>query len=265
MRATRLEAGSLWLAARRKQPPPRSDGVRWFRVVEAGRDIGYFRQQRITDTEALTRRRLEPGTLYVRQGRIADAGRVFDTEATFYESADRRLEIWELTTTLRKKRPDGKEQTATWVTTGFRTENLIQVTRDEPAELGDAHDLAANPLPPKTSRWPMPPVGYLSQVDLLELADVWPTLDTEVIFYAYDPASGDLTQRTYRAIDRPDGARVVQMHPTPTAPATSLHYDHDGSLRRYQLPTGRQWIATTAAQIGLIWDVQPNLPRRRDR
>jgi len=260
-RKQQVQAGEAWLAQVEENGVPALPAEQWFRVVHQGQDIGYQRIQVETDAEQRKAQALEPGTMIRVQTRIARDGRIVDTLESVYESQDRELEVWELTATIRKT-IDGQERTSTWVVTGFRTGDQIHVTRDEPAAVGDIRDRRASPVKPKTQRWPKPPEGYISQVDLLRLTPVWPTLTQRVSFYAYEPETGVLAERMIAKGTDADGTHIL-IRPAPHSRIQTWHYDDQGRLKRRVGASGIEFVATTADQIRLLWDAQP--PRRRGR
>jgi len=262
VRKQQVQEGQRWLEEVRKAGLPPMPEERWFRVVNQGQDIGYQRIQTETDPETLKAQSLEPGTMIRVQTRIAKDGRVVDTLESYYESNDRGLEVWEITTTIRRT-VNGQERNSTWVVTGFRTGNQIQVVRDAPAAVGDVGDRDAKSVKHKTQRWPKPPQGYISQVDLFRLTNAWPTLEQRVSFYAYESETGVLAERMIGKGTGPDGTHHISVRATPHALVQTWHYDERGRLLRRVGAKGTQYVASTPEQVRLIWDVPA--PKRRGR
>ncbi len=219
----------------------------WFRIVEAGRDIGflYVVQGRGSNMN-LPGLRVEVGT------RLELAGQRVDSVSRFFMSESGAEEVWSIRTTSRqlglprkptvqnKKKPAQPDETI-WSESGVRSDMVVKVTREGPEG-------------PKRMEWVKPSEGYLSQVEVFLLGSLLPgNAAAEYGFYAYHPNQGRLAFRTEKVEPAADGSYVVRSRPTLDQPEQVTRYDAKGRLLERELGEGRKLIPSSKSEVSAIF------------
>ena len=235
-----------------------------------------------------------PGTAVVIQDRRQLGDIALDRSFYAYTEDAGEIEIWELKQTVRQtevaapktglpSRADGQSDGQTWVATGTRgprgrpgtqPHNIIKVIQEAPpkpatvaavkaheAFLGSTGAAARakgdGSVTGRTTprRWLTPPTGYLGQVQALGLPAAMPPVPgTAFVFYAWDPAGGDLSLRTVRvtadtAPDAAPGGYVVHERPAPSSGETRHRFAADGTHLQTVIPGGLTLTPTTAEAL----------------
>ncbi len=219
----------------------------WFRIVEAGRDIGFlYVVQGRGNNMNMPGIRVEVGT------RLELAGQRIDSVSRFFMSESGTEEVWSIRTTSRqlglprkptvqdKKKPAQPDETI-WSESGVRSDIVVKVTREGPEG-------------PKRLEWVKPSEGYLSQVEVFLLGSLLPgNAAAEYGFYAYHPNQGRLSFRTEKVEPAADGSYVVRSRPTLDQPEQVTRYDAKGRLLERELGEGRKLIPSSKSEVSSIF------------
>ncbi len=218
--------------------------VQLLRITQGKDDIGFMRIEMAESNDLGI-----PALAVVVTVRVIEGDTAFDTRSIFTLSDDLTHEIWSIKTTARARRPVAKQNRykadlLTWIETGLRFKDDLEVKREGPTHL------------PRKQAWQRPPHGYVSQV-MLHLTDVLlpPDKKQTMGFYAYMPALNKIVYRTVSVEPLEGGARRVWTRPSPGHGQSIAEYDADGRLRWRLLPGGRIIQPTTQAEFRRIWNV----------
>ncbi|MEZ6189721.1 MAG: hypothetical protein R3C45_00340 [Phycisphaerales bacterium] len=243
-RTLRIDAGRAWLDSLNQEKIKAAlTDEQWLRITQGDKDVGYMRIRQTHEDEYVT-----PGTSITVNSRIVDGDNTYDTEGKFFESDDRQIESWNITTTLRTPQntatqPHAPPQPAVqnWHQEGFRNAKTIQVSQDSPSNI-------------KQYSWDVPPFPYLSQVDLHVLPALLPRdKPTELAFYSFLQNSQKLSLRTFRIEPLPGGSYRVFDRPAPDRVEQVATYSPAGRLIERRMPDGRTYLATTPQELKRIW------------
>lgn len=244
IRTRRLQAGQAWLDSITTEDVKRAlVPEQWLRIVRGDKDVGYMRIRHADEA-----RHLPPGTSVSVRSRIVEGNHTYDTDGTFFETDDRAVEFWTITTTRRTEQvglrnPNTPDQpiTQNWRQTGLRDENAIEVSQETPINI-------------KKFPWTKPPVAYLSQVDLFTLPALLPRdKPAELAFYAFNQNARKLSLRTWRIEPLPTGGYRVHDRPTLDRGEQVATYDRTGKLLERKMPDGQTYLATTPQELKRIW------------
>jgi hypothetical protein len=216
----------------------------WLRVMQGDEDVGYMRIRQREDT-ALD----SPGLRVDVESRIIDGTNIFDTASTFFASDDGATEIWSVKTGQRKRlgltsKEDPLARVESWTETGLRSGAMITVSRSTPSGIHEA-------------KWPQPPRGYLSQVELQLLPSMMAGLSAgPMAFYAFSSETESVAFRMVR-IDRLEGGGYqLTVRPAPEHPEQVSVYDGQGRLLRREHADGRVLLASEPTEIKAIWGLR---------
>lgn len=213
----------------------------YYRMVEAGKDIGYMRVRQQTG-----KRDGKNAVALELQYRFAMSGGWIDLLANYFLFDDDSSEQWSITTTRRYDAPvaPGKGAAAVtkenFVETGIRAGNELTITIDSPA----GH---------KQQKFEVPKSGYLSQVEAWLLPQLLP-IDRPATygFYCYHSNLGKITYRTEQVTPTLDG---YSMNTTlsPNEPAIRASFGSDRKLQEKALNAQRSLVPATPDEILKIW------------
>ncbi|MCC7407333.1 MAG: hypothetical protein IT442_04630 [Phycisphaeraceae bacterium] len=216
----------------------------WFRMLHDGKDVGYLRIN-----QRPGKRLSFDGVEVQIQSRVEIDRQTIDTLSTMFLSTARDYEDWSTKTTVRPLTPPAAPkgnappapESISAAETGVRTKGGITVTRQ-------------NVTGTNKYTWDVPPEGYLPQV----LVHLMPALlprdkPATMGFYAYYPASGEITYRTVEV--QPTGKGGIQLvsQPSPSVRNESAEFDAAGRLLKRDMPEGGTVIPATRQQIAAIW------------
>lgn len=215
----------------------------WLRITQGGKDVGYMRIRQHDEAEFVV-----PGTSVEVRSHIIDAQNTYDTEARFFESDDRQIESWNITTTLRLPHnsmspANAPPQPATqnWHQEGIRNGVEVKVSQESPTNI-------------KEHSWNVPPYPYLSQVDMYVLPALLPHDNpTQLAFYSFHQNSNKLSLRTLRIEPLPGGSYRVFDRPTPDRVEQVATFSPTGRLIERRMSDGRVYLATTPQELKRIW------------
>ena len=224
---------------------------RWYRILEKQLDVGYMRVSQYEDTRMdYLGLRVDLQSRYV-VGTVAH-----DMISNFFVANDGGYEEWSIRTTVRPLRdqltllPSGRlpllpgSHEASWAETGVRHQDQITVSREGPSGIHEFH-------------WQRPPVGYLSQVEVILLHQLLtPQVSPVLGFYAYNPNSRKITFRTERCVASTNGAYVVYSRPSPESSEQASCYNAMGHLVKRVLPSGQQLVPATKRELTTRWKLK---------
>ena len=248
-----IEAGRLW----REQT-----GKRWavddlaqaqlHRILERGQDVGYLKLSARTDrVMGLEGLRVDVQT------RVVSGAMAQDTLTHAFVSYDDSYEVWSVISTVRPANPEALTNTRhdglagpadgsySWAETGVRSVDRITVSREGPAGIKEYH-------------WQRPPVGYLSQAEVLLLDRMLATHmpASPVGFYIYHPGKKKIVFRHDEVSPQPDGGAVVTTRPSPDMAEETASFDPQGRLQRVDLPNGRRLVPATPSELASRWQLR---------
>ena len=245
-RTERINRGKAWLESiDREMTKGALIPEQWLRITQAGKDVGYIRIREVNDAD-----RPVPGISITINSRIISGPNTYDTEGKFFESDDRQIESWEITTTKRipqyaanLRTQQSEPDTLNWHQAGIRNGDEIQVTQHTPTSI-------------KPYSWQVPPFTYLSQVDLYVLPALLPRdKPTELAFYSFHHDSVKLSLRTLRIEPLPGGSYRVYDRPTPDRAEQVATFSPTGRLAERRMADGRVYLATTPQELKRIWGI----------
>ncbi len=243
-RAKRINNARVWLESiEREEIKNALIDEQWLRITQGGKDVGHMRIRHHDEAEYVV-----PGTSVEVRSHIIEGQGTYDTEARFFESDDRQIESWSITTTLRipqntmspSNRPL-QPSTQTWHQEGIRNGKEIQVSQESPTNI-------------KEHSWDVPPFSYVSQVNMYILPALLPRDEpTELAFYSIHQNSRKLSLRTLRIEPLPGGSYRVLDRPTPDRTEQVATYSPTGRLIERRMSDGRVYLATTPQELKRIW------------
>ncbi len=215
----------------------------WLRITQNGKDVGYMRIRQHDEAE-----HVPPGTSVAVRSHIVDGPNTYDTEASFFESDDRVVEFWTITTTMRIPQrvihgtnTTPETVTQNWRQTGLRNADGMEVQQETPTSI-------------KKLPWKIPPYPYMSQVNMYILPALLPhDKPTELAFYSFHQTSHKLSLRTLRIEPLPGGSYRVFDRPTPDRTEQVATFSPTGRLIERRMTDGRTYLATTPQELRRIW------------
>ena len=216
-----------------------------FRLVGPENDVGYMRIHQRTTQEHGQR-----GIGIEVQYRLMIGQATIDSDAKFFLADDRRSEIWSITTTRRQppsaENPRG--QPATFVETG-----VLETPAPDALQLRITFE---GPTGSKTTRHPLPPVGYLSRVESHLLGQLLP-IDEPAMYglFWYHSNKRCMTYRTEKLTATRSGYKI-ETHLSPNEPALTATYDRKRKIASKQLSDQVRLIPAHPKMIQQRWKLR---------
>ena len=243
LRTEQIGRGAEWLAT--INPKRLQNAIRprqWFRIVDAGADIGYMQIAQETAAEMG-----QPGLRVTIQSRIILGPKAYDSLSTFFESNNGESELWSIRTTVRPAaaaRRNARKGTASWAETGVRSQDKITVSLEKPTGI-------------EKTQWNRPPTGYLSQVKVHMLEQLQtPGDQRDMGFYAYYPNARKVVYRSTRSEPGQDGTYKIYSRSSPEQDEQVTVYRPDGTLLKRTLPGGREILPAKAHDLRIKWKLR---------
>jgi len=168
-----------------------------------------------------------------------------DTDSRYWLRWDRAREFWTSRTTGRRGRASHTNSQL-----GLRQ----APSRAQPRPVIEVANVDPSQSASEPKRWPMPEVGYLSQVEALVLPRLLPNTATAVDygFYWFDPRSGRLAQRLDKRTPVAGGF-LLATQPTLEAPAAEQVFDARGILQKRESEDGTVIEAIAPQSLLDLW------------
>ncbi len=246
---------------------------------------------------------LPPGAVVTVRTRQLSRDMTLDQQLLVYELAATETEIWEFIQTLRPagdltqelpSHVSAESNSPTWLEQGARApraqptrdshmqvipRNVLTVTHEVPPDSKSARNVEAHEQfvgrPQSASEqqglrgraeehsWETPPLGYLSQIDVLGLPSLMPAEPVTMAFYAYDSGTASMGLRTIRVTPDPTpdampGDFVVYDRPAPRSAEIRHRFTADRQLIETIWPNGLTAVPTTLEALRTQGDLPPS-------
>ncbi len=257
LRTQRLEAGDAWLKSiNRQQMLDANPPLLWLRITQDGKDVGYMRLQCGAEQQLGLN-----GISVQMRSHIESNGIVDEMFGDYFESMDRKQEVWSQGVTRKANVPDSEStlpglneklpDTGTLRETAVRSGGVIQLTLESPTERRTDEN---------AHQWQTPDLAYLSQVNRLLIGPMLPHRAMDMAFYCYNTAAGNIVLYTMSIepiLQGPQrGGLSVNVRPAPTEPLQKFIYDAKGRLVEWSSVHGRVLKPSTPEELRAIWNIK---------